>query len=326
MFTGPAACAAPANWDDFKARFVTADGRVVDTGNGNISHSEGQGYAMVMAAAYGDRATFDKVWQWTGQTLERKDVRLFAWRYDPGSGQISDPNNATDGDLLIAWGLLRAGRQWKVPQNLQDSADIRKAILAKLQVRAGARTLIAPGLTGFVHPDSLTINPSYAVMPALDAFAALEPHSPWPMLRDQALQMLRDAQFGPNGLPSDWVRADTAGALWTDPDKPPQFGFDAVRVPLYLCWSGRCADKALDGIRRWWAPSRSGEVKPPAWVDVSTGAIADFPASAGVQAIVRLTLNGGPQIASTKGEDYYSSALIILSEIAAREGKAGRKP
>ena len=33
-----------AEWQAFKTRFVSADGRVIDTGNGNITHSEGQGY------------------------------------------------------------------------------------------------------------------------------------------------------------------------------------------------------------------------------------------------------------------------------------------
>lgn len=49
----------PAFWQSYKARFVTAQGRVVDTGNGNISHSEGQGYGMLLAVAANDRETFN---------------------------------------------------------------------------------------------------------------------------------------------------------------------------------------------------------------------------------------------------------------------------
>jgi endo-1,4-beta-D-glucanase Y len=322
------ACAAPPNWDDFKTRFIQPEGRVVDTGNNNVSHSEGQGYAMVMAVAYDDRATFDRVWQWTDKTLSRKDMRLFSWRYEPGPGpspgQVTDPNNATDGDLLIAWALQRAGARWSQPQYAQASADIRQAILSKLAIRAGGRTLLAPGLTGFVEPDSVMVNPSYAVMPALDAFAALEPKSPWPLIRNESLRMLRDARFGDDNLPTDWARVDQNGVLWSEPTKPPQFGFDAVRVPLYLCWSGRCSDKALDGVRRWWTRTTAGDMKPPAWVDVRTGETAPFPASAGVESIARLTLTGKLGALPPGGDDYYASALLILSEIASREGKARR--
>ncbi len=38
-------------WSEFRTRFLTADGRVVDTGNQGVSHSEGQGYGLLLAAA-----------------------------------------------------------------------------------------------------------------------------------------------------------------------------------------------------------------------------------------------------------------------------------
>jgi endoglucanase len=321
---GSLAHAAPANWEDFKSRFVMPEGRVIDSGNNNVSHSEGQGYAMIMAETFDDRATFDRVWQWTDRVLSRRDMRLFSWKYEPGAGQVTDINNATDGDLLIAWALQRASVRWKAPQYGRSSEDIREAILSKLPVRAGGRTLLAPGLSGFVQPDSVMINPSYAVMPALDAFAALEPRSAWPLLRDESLRMLRDALFGMYNLPTDWVRVDLNGVLWTEPTKPPQFGFDAIRVPLYLCWSGRCSDHALDGIKRWWGQTR--QTKPPAWIDVRTGEAANFPVSNGGEEVVRLALGEGPGAQAIHGEDYYSSALLILSDIAADEGSPKAKP
>jgi len=317
------ACAAapsPPNWAAYKSRFVLPEGRVVDTGNGNVSHSEGQGFAMVMATAYNDPETFKKLWSWTDKTLSRPDTRLFRWRYVPaGDLHVADPNNALDGDLLIAWALLRGGERWGKPEYVQASADIRKAILGKLLVRQGDRTLLAPGVDGFVQPDGLIINPSYAIMPALDAFAAREPRSPWPGVRDQALKALRDARFGTADLPVDWVRVDANGAMWTDPDRPPRFGFDAVRVPLYLCWSGRCGDAALDPIKRWWSSFRAAGKPAPAWIDVRTGEVAPFAAPAGMASVADLALTGRAAVASIDGEDYYSSSLLILSQIAAQE-------
>jgi Endoglucanase Y len=59
----------------YKALFIDG-GRVIDTGNGDVSHSEGQGYGMLFAIAADDKATFDALWQWTKSTLMRKDGLL----------------------------------------------------------------------------------------------------------------------------------------------------------------------------------------------------------------------------------------------------------
>ena len=61
---GPATLLADG-WRQYKERFVTSDGRVVDNANGGISHSEGQGYAMLIAERLDDRLTFETIWRWT---------------------------------------------------------------------------------------------------------------------------------------------------------------------------------------------------------------------------------------------------------------------
>lgn len=323
------ACAAPTpgNWADYKTRFVLPEGRVIDTGNGNVSHSEGQGFAMIMATAYDDPATFKKLWTWTDRTLSRPDTRLFKWRYQPtGDLHVADPNNALDGDLLIAWALLRGGERWKRAEYLEASAQIRKSILTKLLVKQGDRILLAPGIDGFVTAQGMIFNPSYAVMPALDAFAAREPKSLWPQVRDQALRAIRDARFGAADLPVDWVKVDTAGAMWTDPDRPPRFGFEAIRVPLYMCWSGRCGDASLDPVKRWWTSFRAAGKPAPAWIDVRNGEVAEFAAPVGMASVADLTLTGRASDARIQNEDYYSSSLLILSQIAASERREKTAP
>ncbi len=105
-----------AEWGIYRDRFVGDDGRVHDTGNNQVSHTEGQGLAMLFAEAFDDRATFDRVWNWTRANLRRPDSALFAWRWDPNSeNPVADTNNATDGDILIAWALARAARHWHAP-------------------------------------------------------------------------------------------------------------------------------------------------------------------------------------------------------------------
>ena len=50
-----------AEWHSFRDRFIQADGRVLDTANGGISHSEGQGWGMLFAARFDDRDSFTRI-------------------------------------------------------------------------------------------------------------------------------------------------------------------------------------------------------------------------------------------------------------------------
>ena len=65
---------SPDLWQAYKSAFVSPGGRVVDNANGDISHSEGQGYAMLLAVAADDRSAFDEIWGWTrAQLMLRED-------------------------------------------------------------------------------------------------------------------------------------------------------------------------------------------------------------------------------------------------------------
>lgn len=316
------AAAAPARlpnaeWLAFKARFVSSDGRVIDTGNGGISHSEGQGYGLLLAESANDRATFERIWAWTAANLARKDVALLAWRFDPLKGVV-DRNNATDGDLLTAYALQRAATRWRLPGLAAISQRIRADILARLVRRHGGRLLLLPGLEGFVFGDSITVNPSYFVFPALDLFARLEPRSLWPDLRDDCLRIVREGRFGDGDLPVDWLRVDQAGRLWSDPDRAPLFGYDAIRIPLHLLWSGRAADQAMRGVRAWWLKAQAGGRGIPATINVANGTTSPERLSAGGLRVVELTLAGRVTPATLpNGLDYYASALWLLTSLAA---------
>ena len=65
----------------FNALFIDG-GRVVDTGNNSVSHSEGQGYGLLFAVHADEQQTFDALWAWTRDTLQREDT-LFHWRFSP---------------------------------------------------------------------------------------------------------------------------------------------------------------------------------------------------------------------------------------------------
>ena len=121
--------AAPAqaddNWARYKARFIAPDGRLVDEAADGVSHSEGQGYGLVLAAYNEDSETFARLWAWTAANLEIRGDHLAAWRWRPrDTPHVRDKNNATDGDLLIAWGLAEAGRRWRAPAYTAEARRI----------------------------------------------------------------------------------------------------------------------------------------------------------------------------------------------------------
>jgi endoglucanase len=322
----PARAATPlprSEWAAFKAAFVSGDGAVRDTGNGGISHSEGQGYAMLLAVALDDPAGFLGVWRWTRETLRVRDDALFAWRWRPETGQVEDPNNASDGDLLIAWALLRAASRWGETA-WRDEAGRILADLARLcVVDRGGGPLLLPGAEGFLRDEGVVINPAYWVFPALSLAARLDPEGPWSGLFASGEALLDAFAATGLGLPPDWC-------LFGEAIGPAEgfsfaFGFDAIRAPLYHRWATP-AERARPRVApaAAWARRNGGPARTPATVDLRTGVTAAYPISPGGQAVLRLalaTVDGVPPVLPpwSDGLDYYAAVLLLLSKLAASE-------
>jgi hypothetical protein len=90
---------------EFLDGYMRDDGRVERTDQGGDTVSEGQAYAMLLAAGIGDQVRFEVAWRWAKDNLQRKDG-LLAWRWDDGA--IVDDEPATDADLDAARALLVA--------------------------------------------------------------------------------------------------------------------------------------------------------------------------------------------------------------------------
>ena len=311
-------------WVKYRDRFITEDGRVRDTANKEISHTEGQGSAMLFAQAFDDRATFDRVWRWTQDKLRRPDSALFAWRWDPSNtGQpVSDTNNASDGDILIAWSLSLAARRWHDRDYAVEARRIVTEIRAKLIDRKDGRLVLMPGTDGFKFDDgSILVNPSYYIFPAFREFSRVDPSPDWQRLRRDGLSLLNKARFGQWGLTTDWIMVADSGAVSPAANLPPRFGFDAIRIPLYLVWDGAGTPQALAAERRYWDAFAAVNKPVPAWVDVTNGAIAPFPAPAGFRAIIQLAQgrndpNSTPMPEIDDKDDYYSASLTLLAGLA----------
>jgi len=310
-----------SEWLKYRGRFVEADGRVRDTGNKDVSHTEGQGLAMLFAEACDDRAAFDRIWNWTRETLQRPDSALFSWRWDPAAKDpIGDANNATDGDMLIAWALARAAQHWHSPQYEASARRIVAAIRAKLITRVAGRLVLLPGSQGFTNKEGTVIlNPSYYIYPAIEAFHRLDGSAVWTRLGLDGLGLLAKARFGQWELTPDWIELNKAGVVTPAAHLPPRFGFDAIRIPLYLIWGRVATAERLAAEVKFWNGFTGRPI--PAWVDVTDGKVATFPAPNGFQAIIDLVRSRfheqtppPPQIGD--GDDYYSASLILLTSLA----------
>ncbi|MDB5377197.1 MAG: endoglucanase, partial [Rubritepida sp.] len=167
--------AARIEWDHFKARFLGSEGRVIDNMNGNVSHSEGQGFAMLLAVRFDDQETFRRLLDWTRGNLSRPTDSLYAWcfRPDEPGGRPGDRNNATDGDLMIAWALTEASDKWGRPGLRAMAAATARDILAHMTVQVGERQYLLPGCQGFLDHATVTTNPSYYIYPAFEVLRAV---------------------------------------------------------------------------------------------------------------------------------------------------------
>ncbi|CAN7700728.1 glycosyl hydrolase family 8 [Pararhizobium sp. LjRoot238] len=233
-------------WQAYKTKFLDPGGRIIDDGNGNVSHSEGQGYGLLLSVLAGSPADFALIWAFTRTELLVRNDGLAAWKWSPGTKpHVTDINNASDGDILIAYALGLAGQQWNRRDYTAAGAGIARAILARTIVQDNARTLLLPGVTGFSAGDrenGPVINLSYWVFEAFPVLDQLAPSPAWEKLHDDGIALINELRFGPKQLPADWV------SLKPSPKPasgfPAEYGYNALRIPLYLVRGG-VADRQL---------------------------------------------------------------------------------
>lgn len=245
------AYAQPAkDWEAYKKRFVSPDGRVVDFLQGQISHSEGQGYGLLLAILQDDPKAFSLLWSWARDNLRmRKGDSLHAWKWGQrpnGQWAVLDYNNATDGDILIAWALLKGAGKWNNGVYRGQAREIVKAVRENLVVQRRGKLLVLPGYYGFVLKEGEVLNPSYLIFPAFREFAGVEEAQFWKKVCEDSLEVLKKSAFGRLGLPADWILVKESGTSIYQ-ERSRFFGYEAVRILLYLAWDGSL--KALPGAK-----------------------------------------------------------------------------
>lgn len=253
-------------WQTYAARFISADGRVIDPARDSMTTSEGQSYALFFALVNNDRAHFDQLLAWTESNLAQGDLiaHLPAWSWGhakDGQWGVLDANSASDSDLWIAYDLIEAGRLWKEPRYISLGRRIAAAIaLRETATIPGFGPALLPGAAGFHLQHLWVLNPSYTPVFLLDRMATVDPAGPWADIAAMVPVLLERSNRG--GFAMDWV-CYTPGEAFspcqsTGKKTPPPTGsYDAIRVYL---WAGMLADadpvrsrllKAIPGMNAW---------------------------------------------------------------------------
>ena len=313
----------PALWAAWKAKFLTPEGRVIDDANGGVSHTEGQGYGMLLAVAADDRDTFRSLWSWTRAHLYVRKDGLGAWRWQPGPApNVRDPNNASDGDILIAWALAEAGEAWEDTAATAAARRIARAVFAQNVIKTRFGATLLPGASGFRagdRKDGPVVNPSYWVFPAFARLGALTPDLDWAGLTASGEKLLGEARFGPANLPSEWV--SLAGETIRPADGfAPTFGYNAVRIPLHLAWAeGGRRERLAPYMARWAKPDGTVAMSV---VDLPSGQDGERFGDLGyraVAAVVACALEGTRFPDDLRGPEmdrYYPTTLRALALVA----------
>lgn len=228
------------DWNAYSAKFLTGTGRIVDDANGNISHSEGQGYGLLLAYLAGQQADFELIWSFTRTDMLIRNDGLSVWKWDPSvRPHITDSNNASDGDILIAYALALAAQKWNNPDYRNSAAMIAASLLKKQIITHNGETILLPAIRGFSaqeREDGPVINLSYWVFEALPVLEEMAPSPAWAALKTSGIQILEQSRFDKAQLPSDWI--SLRGKPEPAKGFAPEFGYNNLRIVLYLVRAG----------------------------------------------------------------------------------------
>lgn len=213
-------------WDDHGCR--------VDWTEPGLVNSQAVGYAMLIAAAMGDRAVFDGLWAYA------RAEGAAAWLMAAEPNEIG---SCTEGDEDIAHALLVADEQWQGEYKTHATT-----LLANMAVSDVSDDSLLPGSE---WAESGAFMPAQFVPSFYRVFERATGHDTWARVLAKGYQTLRsNAQaFGDIGLVTDLC--DAAGTPTQESDyglevtggfTEPVYGFYAARVPLRLSW-----DVCLEG-------------------------------------------------------------------------------
>ena len=197
--------------------------------------SEAVGYGMLLAVYNNDKGTFDRFWNFAKGKLVNfeedvnKEGGLLPWIFS-SNGDILDRNNATDGDLDIAFALLVADKKgWGT------RADARKHIDNILKYNVDDNDALQEGY--YRYTDDNTVNSSYLSPGYFKAFADYTGDSRWLKVRDKSYEILEKGfDKGYKVIPHDIQVSGTLAS--SHPNHDSDAGRGAWRLAVDYLWYG----------------------------------------------------------------------------------------
>lgn len=318
-------------WQAWKDGYLMPEGRVVDRLQHQASHSEGQGYGMLLATEFGDAEAFQRMLAWTEAHLAVRADPLLAWRWLPGAEiSVPDGNNASDGDLFFAWALVRASRRFGSRAFLDRATATAQALVASCLIPNPERReelLFLPAAHGFAHQGRAVFNPSYLMPRAMREVAAATGAAELALAAQHGEALL--LRLAEGGLVPDWVEIGRTGPAPAEGFSG-NAGYDAIRVPLYLIWSGLERHPAVTNMMRIYERTVLPGLPVPTSVEPVSGVVLEASNDPGYRALAGLVACAGrPGLAGAAvgaavppfdpTQPYYPATLQMLAMIAANQ-------
>lgn len=224
-------------WGIFKKNFISSQGRVIDRFNSDVTHTESTGYGMFFAVTYGDKKTFDLIRTWLHNNIKKNEKNLYGWKWgkrSDGTWGMLDMNNATDGDMWIAYSLLLAYEKWNDVGYMQEAKQLIQAIKENTIIKINGKHLLLPAYFGFVKEDYVKLNPSYVIPFIFEKFRIYDHDKIWDSLILDSIDFFQMSALGNLRMHPDWIKFDINEDRYTYFGNESIFGFDAIRVPLFL--------------------------------------------------------------------------------------------
>jgi len=309
-----------ADWSEYKSRFIQNDGRVIDKKNANITHSEAIGYTLYFAYKFNDDKTFDKVYAWYHHNLVKNCYGLISWEWGENSHHnwgVLDHNNASDGDIWIAYDLLLMAQKRDDNQLKAEALSLMSAIKKHLIIKYKDKLFLLPAKEGFKKKDHIILNPSYYRFDIFEAFSTIDAAGPWKRLSRDGEWLLHRAVFSSLKLPSDWITIDKN--LTVKSAKNRSFGYDAIRIPLNIMQSTIPTKTNLLQSYKNYVDMMRGGLVPLGTVALQKGTISLYDFCYGHLAIYDMLLSKpifAKKIKNMMQEDednYYAYALYLFT-------------
>jgi endo-1,4-beta-D-glucanase Y len=199
---------------------------------GTNTKVEAMGWAMIIAAYMGDKATFDGLYTFYKSKCRSQNGGMMDWHVTcPG---VVAGGSATDGDMDVGFSLVVASWQWGATYLTEALKVI--ANLKKLIVNCNGVSALRGGY-GYGGCNETDI--SYYTPAFLREFAKVTNDAAWTKLADDTYTILNNGANATTGLVPDW---QTVAGVPGPNGRNGTYRYDACRVPwrmtLDYLWNG----------------------------------------------------------------------------------------